>query len=135
MVLLVSTSLFADPPGPALVYDRALRLERKVLLSPACSRASPRTTEVLKQLVARAGGGPQGARARWRLINQAEFAERAARARARNQNRGTSELVALVSTGEVLPAEQQRHAQTLTRFASRCKRLISSEELAGVCGQ
>ena len=28
--LLVSTTLFADPPGAALVYDRALRLERWV---------------------------------------------------------------------------------------------------------
>ena len=129
--LLVSTTLFADPPGPALVYDRALRLERWMWITPACSRASPKTTEVLQLLVARSG--PQGARARWHLINQAEFAERAARARA--QKRGTSELVTLVSTGEVLPAVQQRHAQTLTRFASGSKWLCLSEGLAGVCGQ
>ena len=130
--LLVSTTLFADAPGLALVYDRALRLERWVWITPACSKASPRPTEVLKQLVARAKRESQGARARWHLINQAEFAERAARVRARNENRGTSELVALVSAGEVLPAVQQRHAQTLTRFASRCKRLRLSEGLAGV---
>ena len=84
---------------------------------------------MLKQLVARAGS--QGARARWRLINQAEFAERAARARAHTQKRGASELVVVVSTGEVLPAEQQRHAQTLTRFASGCQRLRLSEGVVG----
>ena len=129
--LLVSTTLFAYPPGPALVYDRALRLERRVWISPVSGKALLRTTEVLKQLMARAGRESHGTR--WHLINQAELSERAARAR--HQKRGTSEPVASVTAGEVLPAVQQRRAQSLGRFASGCKRLRLSEGFAGVCGQ
>jgi len=131
--LVVSTTFFADPPGPVIVYDRALRLTRRVWISPACTETSPRTIDLLKQHVARARSESQGTR--WNLISWEEFSERAARAR--NQHRRSSELVALVTAGEmgVLSEDQRRHAQTLSRFASGVKRLRLSEGLAGVCGQ
>ena len=50
-------------------------------------------------LVATTGRESQGTR--WHPINQAEFSERAARAR--NQKRGASELVASVTAGESFP--------------------------------
>ena len=105
----------------------------EILISTYCARASPRTTEVFKQHVARAKSESQGAR--WHLISQAEFLF--PRRRAPNLNRGSAEFVVLVPIGDigVLPADQRRHAQSLHRFASGCKRLRLSEGLAGVCGQ
>ena len=124
--LIVSTTFFADPPGPAISYHRALRLDRRVWISPACQRASPLTIKVITQLVARARESSQGTR--WHLIDEAGFFAQAAR-RQQRRRRGTSELVALVATREVLePAAAQQHSLTLSRFASRCKRVLSTSD-------
>ena len=77
--------------------------------------------------MARARCEAQGAR--WHLISQAEFSKRVAPSPKRHQET----LVALVTTTEmeVLPADQRHHAQTLSKFASKCKRLCLMEGRAG----
>ena len=98
-------------------------------ISPTCARAAPQTIDLLKKHVARAKCEAQGTR--WHLISQAEFSERVARARQSRKRQET--LVALVTATdtEVLPAEQQHHAQSLSEFASKCKRLRLMEGRAG----
>ena len=100
----VSTTLCANPPGPCIVFDRALHLECWVWISRTCAGAAPATIDLLQQRVARAKSESQGAR--WHLISRAEFSKRAAWTR--NQCRRSSELVAVVTAGEMAMWSCQR---------------------------
>jgi hypothetical protein len=126
--LVVSTAYFVNPPGPALRYNRALRLLRRVWISEGVCAASPLATKLIKQAVATAKLDLRGTR--WQLISREEFSRRAGRG-------NIIELVALVTPEEqhALAARERKHAHSLTSLASTCKRLLVGEGLAGTCGQ
>ena len=126
--LVVSTACFVNPPGPALRYNRALRLLRRVWISDGVCAASPLATKLIKQAVATAKLDLRGTR--WQLISREEFSRRAGRG-------NIIELVALVTPEEqhALAARERKHAHSLTSLASTCKRLLVVEGLAGTCGQ
>jgi hypothetical protein len=89
--------------------------------------------DLIKKLLATSKFDPLGSR--WTLIDRAAFALHVANIRGNRRRIG--ELVALVSSAERgrLSAGEQRHCMSLSQFASKCKRLLLSEGLAGVCGQ
>jgi hypothetical protein len=126
--LVVSTAYFVNPPGPALRYNRALRLLRRVWISDGVWEASPLAAKLIKQSVQTAKLDLRGTR--WQLIDRAEFSRRAGRGSA-------AELVALVTPAErlALAARERKHAHSLSSLASSCKRLLVGEGLAGTCGR
>jgi len=126
--LLVSTAYFVNPPGPALRYNRALRLLRRVWISDGVCEASPLAIKLIKQAVETAKLDLRGTR--WQFIDRAEFSRRAGKG-------NPTELVALVTAADrrALAARERKHAHSLTSLASRCKHLLVGEGLAGTCGQ
>ena len=68
--LVVSTAYFVNPPGPALRYNRALRLLRWVGISERVCAAWPLATQLIKQVVATGKLDLRGTR--WQLIKREE---------------------------------------------------------------
>jgi hypothetical protein len=118
--LVVAASFFANPLGPAIRYDRALRLRRKLWISDAVTEAAPKTVALIRHLVRDARNSTPGCH--WCFIDRVELSQLI-----RNKDhRRTSELVALVLPREqsALTAREKRHAVSLTSFAISCRRLI-----------